>query len=139
MIRRILLGAFAFFALAQGEARAQTPSLEVAFESDLPSSYRVAHLRVIVDGAVRWDGPAPARPLWFTAGHHVVAVTADYRLHDTALPYVDKYSIELQSTRVVDTPASAPLVLVAAAVPAGDATTPVERSARIVWRTRPLR
>jgi hypothetical protein len=139
MKRTILLGALACAALASAPAPAQAPALEVAFESDLPSSYRVAHVRVVVDGAVRWDGPAPARPLWFGAGHHVVAVTADYRLHDAALPYVDKYALELQSTRVVDAPASSPLVLVAAAVPNGDATTPVEKSARIVWRTRSLR
>ena len=117
-------------------ARAQTTqaapaSTIVTFRNELPSSYRLTRVRLVVDGAIRYDGPrfdTAALP----PGGHVVEVIADYRMHSSVLAYLDRYGIEVRSAHVVRRATR----LDARAVPHGGATTPIDRSAVIAWAER---
>ncbi len=117
-------------------ARAQTTEASqptvVTFANELPSSYRLQRVRLVVDGAVRYDGPR-FDTAYLPPGGHVVEVVADYRLHSSVLSYVDHIGIEVRSAHLVR-PASHRVV--ARAVRHGGATTPVERSAAIAWADR---
>jgi hypothetical protein len=114
--------------VAGAPALAASPA-HVAFRNELPGTYRLERVRFWVDGELRYDGAAPFEaPL--APGPHVVSVSADYRLHDALLPYVDGYRVELHSADDLAEGRAAR----ALAVEAGDATTPLDKRARIVWR-----
>ncbi|HEY2513297.1 MAG TPA: hypothetical protein VGI39_20655 [Polyangiaceae bacterium] len=106
----------------------------VAFDNRLSSEYRLERVRVLVDGAVAYDGRSLVS-LEIPAGAHTVKVLADYRLQDPVFSYVRDYHLELQSTEAV--PASTtPISFVATAVPAGGVTTPMNQRAALSWRSR---
>ena len=106
----------------------------VSFDNRLSSEYRLERVRVLVDGAVAYDGRSVVS-LEIPAGAHTVKVLADYRLEDPVFSYVRDYHMELQSTEAV--PAStAPISFVATAVPAGGVTTPMNQRAALTWRSR---
>ncbi len=119
-------------------ARAQTQAPQpgrttvVTFRNELPSSYRLQRVRLVVDGAVRYDGPN-LDTAYLPPGGHVVEVDASYRLHNPVLSYVDRIGVEVRSAHVVR-PSSRRVE--ARAVRHGGATTPVERSAAIAWADR---
>lgn len=134
-IAALLLGLGALVATAPAAAQSRPISgmAEVTFTNQLPAAYRLAHVKLMVDGVVRYDGALPFRaPL--PPGQHAVEVIADYRFHDPVFTYVNEYAIELRAARVVP-PVSAGHVdeVTAAAVPIGDATTPVDKRAAIQW------
>ena len=106
----------------------------VAFDNRLSSEYRLERVRVLVDGAVAYDGRSVVS-FEIPPGEHTVKVLADYRLQDPVFSYVRDYHMELQSSEVV--PAStAPISFVASAVPAGGVTTPMSQRAALTWRSR---
>ncbi len=119
-------------ARAQTQAPAPARSTLVSFRNDLPSSYRLQRVRLVVDGAVRYDGPNLV-DAYLPPGGHVVEVDASYRLHNPVLSYVDHIGIQVRSAHVVH--ASSHRVE-ARAIHHGGATTPVERSAAIAWVDR---
>lgn len=133
----IILSAAALAMLAPS-ARAQTtqapPSTTVTFTNELPSSYRLQRVRLVVDGAVRYDGPRFDTAV-LSPGGHVVEVIADYRLHSSVFTYLDRYGMTVRSAHLVRPNGHAKRVD-ARAVRHGGATTPVERSAVIAWADR---
>src|SRR5512143_1909357 len=129
------LAAFAPAARAQNTQPAPAPSPSVVtFRNELPSSYRLTRVRLVVDGAVRYDGPRFDTAL-LPPGGHVVEVIADYRMHSSVLAYLDRYGIQVRSAHLVR-PGPRPVRVEARAIPHGGATTPIERSAVIAWADR---
>jgi hypothetical protein len=133
MIPPLLVGvAIALGALPT--ARAEAPSDVVTFSNEMPAAYRLTRVRLVVDGAVRYDAPAPFAAAELGPGGHVVEVIATYRLHDPVFTYLDRYAIDVRSAHVVR-PGSAHRVD-AHVVRSGGATTPIDRRAAITWRDR---
>jgi hypothetical protein len=130
-----LAATLALAPLARGQAPAPAPSPTlVTFNNALPSTYRLTRVRLIVDGAVRFDGPR-FESIVLTPGGHVVELIADYRLHSSIFTYLDRYGIEVRSAHLIR-PGSPIKRVDARVVRAGGATTPLERSATIAWVDR---
>ncbi len=134
----VIVTAAALAAVAPA-ARAQTTqaapaSTVVTFRNELPSSYRLTRVRLVVDGAIRHDGRNLDTAI-LPPGGHVVEVIADYRMHNSVFSYMDRYGIEVRSAHVVR-PGRHATRLDARAIPHGGATTPIERSAVIAWAER---
>jgi len=109
----------------------------VLFDNRLPGGYRLERVRMSVDGVLSYDAPSVGA-MRVPPGDHVIEVTADYRLHDPFFSYLDGYRVELRTTEAV--PASnSPSSFVAAAVPSGGVTTPLEKRATLAWHRAPLR
>ena len=125
----VLLGSVAAPAAAQ-------PPEEVRFVNRLPSQYRLTHLRLVVDGVARYDGPLAAN-VWVPAGRHYVEAIADYSLDDPVLSYVRNYHFRLVSTHLTPAvPAGQTLHVTVAAVPRGGVTVPADRRAALAWEER---
>ena len=118
--------------LAHAQTTDATPSTRVTFTNDLPSRYRLTRVRLVVDGAVRYDGPQ-LDSATIPRGNHVVEVVADYRMSGKVLSYMNHMGIEVRSAHVVR-PTNQHID--ARAVRHGGATTPLERSAVISWVDR---
>lgn len=133
LVTPILAAALAVTSLGAPLAYAQTtettPSTLVTFTNDLPSRYRLTRVRLVVDGAVRYDGPR-FDTAYIPRGNHVVEVVADYRMHGNVLTYMNHMGIEVRSAHRIH---SANQHVDARAVRHGGATTPLERSAVIAW------
>jgi hypothetical protein len=116
-------------AAAQPYARPAPAS--VAFRNQLPGTYHLERVRILVDGAVRYEGQRP--PAWtsITPGAHLVSVIADYRMHDPLLSYARDYTFRVQSAQRVR--AAPGRVVVARAVEVGGVTRPVGQRIHIVW------
>jgi hypothetical protein len=109
--------------------------LRVAFDNRLPSGYRLARARILVDGAVTYDAPSTGS-VRVAPGDHVVEVILDYRLKDSLFTSAGDYGLELRSKESVKA-SSTPIVLVAAATPEGGVTTAFDKRARVTWRRFP--
>jgi hypothetical protein len=133
LVTTIFAAALAVTSLGAPLAHAQntetTPSTLVTFTNDLPSQYRLTRVRLVVDGAVRYDGPRFDNA-YIPRGNHVVEVVADYRMHGNVLTYMNHMGIEVRSAHVVH---SANQHIDARAIRHGGATTPLQRSAVISW------
>jgi hypothetical protein len=129
----IIAASLAAIATLAPPARAQTreapSSTVVNFTNELPNKYRLTRVRLVVDGAVRYDGPR-FDTAYIAPGNHVVEVVADYRMHGAVLSYLDRMGIEVRSAHVVH---SGNHRVDARAVRHGGATTPLQRSAAIAW------
>jgi hypothetical protein len=118
------------FGLSRAVAAPQTGTV-VAFRNALPGSYELRRVRLRVDGVVRYEG-AGAFDTPLEVGRHVVAIEADYRLHDPVLPYVNGYAVELRSAEhVMSQPGQ---VVVARAIGSRDVTIPMAQRAQLIWR-----
>jgi len=122
----------ALFALALASAAAAPPPTVLRVRNELPSSYRPARMTLLVDGAVRYDGPAFGAT-YLPRGRHVVELVATYRMHSGWLTYMNGYTVQVRSAHVVT---GAPRTLDAFVVRHGGATTPLDRSAAIDWAER---
>jgi hypothetical protein len=125
------LAAAAWSSPAAAQPYARTAPASVAFRNDLPGTYRLERVRILVDGAVRYEGPRPARAT-IPPGAHLVSVIADYRMHDPLLSYAKDYTFRVQSAERVR--AAPGRVFVARAVEVGGVTRPVGQRIHIVWR-----
>ena len=132
LVTTILAAALTIAPLAHAQNTETTPSTRVSFTNDLPSRYRLTRVRVVVDGAVRYDG-ASFDSATIPRGNHVVEVVADYRMHGNVLSYMNHMGIEVRSAHVVR-PGN--LHVDARAVRHGGATTPLAKSAVINWVDR---
>ena len=136
LVTTIFAAALTITSVAAPLARAQNtetaPSTLVTFTNELPSHYRLTRVRLVVDGAVRYDGPR-LETATIPRGNHVVEVVADYRMHGTVLTYMNHMGIEVRSAHVVH-PGNQRVD--ALAIPHGGATTPLEKSAVISWVDR---
>lgn len=137
LVTTLLASALAFLPICAPLAHAQTgetppPSTLVTFTNDLPSRYRLTHVRVVVDGAVRYDGPQ-FDSTTIPRGNHVVEVVADYRMHGNVLTYMNHMGVQVRSAHIVR-PTNRHVD--ARAIRHGGATTPLERSAVISWVDR---
>ena len=131
---RTLAACVAAVAVAPSLALADPPrETMLAFHNDLPSRYRLTHMRLFVDGHVRYDGPGFGAA-YLPPGAHVVELVADYQMHGNVLTYMNHYNVEVRSAHVVR-PSRAARVD-AYAVRHGGATTPLDRSAVIAWSER---
>lgn len=110
--------------------RAQAAQPVVSFRNELPGSFRLERVRVWVDGTLSYD-QARTFELQLAPGAHVVALEADYRMHDPVFTYLDGYRLALRSQHTV--PANT-IRVVARAVESGGVTTPIERREQIIWR-----
>ena len=136
-LRILALGA-AMAVLAPSAALAQPPqerSTVLTFQNQLPKSYRLVHMTLLVDGTVRYDGPAFGTA-YVPPGQHVVELVADYRMHSSVLTYMNGYAVQVRSAHILRPAPNRPMRLVAVAVHAGGATTPLEKSAVIDWYDR---
>jgi hypothetical protein len=133
LTRAIIAATLAAIATLAPAARAQTseapPSTVVTFRNELPKSYRLTRVRLVVDGAVRYDG-ANLDAAYIPLGNHVVEVIADYRMHNAVFSYLDRMGIQVRSAHVVH---AVNRRVNARAVRHGGATTPLQRSAVISW------
>lgn len=102
----------------------------LTFHNQLPKKFRLTHMRLVVDGTVRYDGPAFGTA-YLAPGRHVVELVADYRMHNPVLTYLDGYRVQVRSAHVVEPRRSGRVAAVA--LPNGGATTPLDRSAVIDW------
>ena len=128
----ILAAALTITPFANAQTTETTPATVVSFTNELPSHYRLTRVRLVVDGAVRYDGPrfdAASIP----RGNHVVEVVADYQMHGNVLTYMNHMGIQVRSAHRT-TPVNQQVV--ARAIRHGGATTPLERSAVISWVDR---
>ena len=132
LVTTILAAAITITPLAHAQTTDTTPSTVVTFTNELPSSYRLTRVRLVVDGAVRYDGPK-LDSTSIPRGNHVVEVVADYRMHGNILTYMNHMGIEVRSAHVVR-PTNQRVG--ARAIRHGGATTPLERSAVINWVDR---
>lgn len=128
----ILAAALTMAPLAHAQTTETTPSTLVTFTNELPSHYRLTRVRLVVDGAVRYDGPRLDNTT-IPRGNHVVEVVADYRMHGSVLSYMNHMGIQVRSAHVVR-PVNQHVN--ARAVRHGGATTPLEKSAVISWVDR---
>jgi hypothetical protein len=132
LVPTILAAAFAIAPVAHAQNTESPSSTVVTFTNELPKHYRLTRVRLVVDGAVRYDGPR-FDTAYIAPGNHVVEVVANYRMHDGVLRYMDKMGIEVRSAHVVR-PVNHRVD--ARAVHHGGATTPLARSAAIAWVDR---
>jgi hypothetical protein len=116
---------------AAAQPYARPAPATIAFRSDLPGTFHLERVRILVDGAVRYEGLRPARTS-IAPGAHLISVIADYRMHDPLLSYARDYTFRVQSAhRVRAAPGG---VVVARAVEVGGVTRPVGQRIHIVWR-----
>ncbi|HEY1960059.1 MAG TPA: hypothetical protein VGH28_30830 [Polyangiaceae bacterium] len=137
---RILAACAALAALAPSASLADpapAPPAEtvIAFHNDLPNKYRLTHMRLVVDGTLRYDGPGFGRA-YLPPGKHLVELVADYQMHSVLLTYLDGYHVEVRSSHVVQSGPAQQRVVVARAIRHGGVTTPLSRSAAIAWVDR---
>ncbi|HEX4513888.1 MAG TPA: hypothetical protein VGH87_01270 [Polyangiaceae bacterium] len=132
LVTTILAAALAIAPLAHAQTTETTPSTLVSFTNELPSQYRLTRVRLVVDGAVRYDGPRFDNAT-IPRGNHVVEVVADYRMHGNVLTYMNHMGIQVRSAHAVH---SVNQHVDARAVRHGGATTPLEKSAVISWVDR---
>ena len=128
----ILAAALTITPFANAQTTETTPSTVVTFTNELPSHYRLTRVRLVVDGAVRYDGPRFDNAA-IPRGNHVVEVVADYRMHGNVLTYMNHMGIQVRSAHRT-TPVNQHVS--ARAVRHGGATTPLEKSAVISWVDR---
>ncbi len=129
LVTTLLAAVTAIAPLAHAQTTETTPSTLVSFTNELPSQYRLTRVRLVVDGAVRYDGPRFDNA-YIPRGNHVVEVVADYRLHGNVLTYMNHMGMEVRSAHVVH-PVNH--YIDARAVRHGGATTPLAKSAVISW------
>jgi hypothetical protein len=121
---------------AAAPAAAAQPAEEIRFVNRVPAPYRLTHLRLVVDGVVRYDGPLAAN-LWVPQGRHSVEAIAEYTLDDPVLSYVRNYHLKLVSTHLTPAvPVAGTLHVTVAAVPRGGVTVPIDRRAALAWEER---
>ena len=130
---RTLAACVAAVALAPSIALSDPPrETMLAFHNDLPSRYRLTHMRLFVDGHVRYDGPGFGAA-YLPPGGHVVELVADYQMHGNVLSYMNHYNVEVRSAHVVRPRVAGAARVDAYALRHGGATTPLDRSAVIDW------
>ncbi len=102
----------------------------MTFRNDVPKGYRLERVRITVDGVTRYDGRrAGTAPV--AAGSHVIAVVADYRMHDPVLTYTRDFGFEVRAAeRVKAWPGR---VVLARAVEVGGVTRPAGQRVQILW------
>jgi hypothetical protein len=132
LVMSMLAAALTITPLANAQTTETTPSTVVSFSNELPSHYRLTRVRLVVDGAVRYDGPR-LDTATIPRGNHVVEVVADYRMHGNVLSYMNHMGIQVRSAHVVH-PTNQHVN--ARAIRHGGATTPLEKSAVISWVDR---
>lgn len=115
--------------------QARSGETMLTFQNDLPKKYRLTHMRLVVDGTVRYDGPAFGTA-FIPPGGHVVELVADYQMHSPVLTYMDGYAVQVRSAHVVRPGPRHPSRVAAVAVRNGGATTPLDKSAIIDWYER---
>jgi hypothetical protein len=135
MRKSALLVAFALAAATSSAPAAAQPReapATVAFRNELPKTFRLERVRILVDGTVRYDGRRPTARALIPPGAHLVSISADYRGHDPVLSYTKDYEFRVHSAeRVRATPGR---VVVARAIQVGGVTRPIGQRILIVWR-----
>src|SRR5437764_14301033 len=100
LVPTILAAAFAIAPVAHAQNTESPSPTVVTFTNELPKSYRLTHVRLVVDGAVRYDGPS-FDTAYIPQGNHVVEVVADYRMHNSVLSYMDRMGVQVRSAHAV--------------------------------------
>lgn len=115
-------------------ARPSAPMLaptRVTFENHLSRTYRLARVRMMVDGAVYYDG-STSPSVQLPAGDHTVEIVADYEVPDSIFSSAGDSRMEVTSTQSVHAGSGD---VIAAADPAGGVTTPIEQRVKVGWRS----
>jgi len=85
----IFAAALALAPVANAQTTETRAPTVVTFTNELPKHYRLTRVRLVVDGAVRYDG-ANLDSAAIPPGNHVVEVVANYQMHNAVLSYMNR-------------------------------------------------